>query len=244
VERRYADSYRRLFEEHWWWRAREDVILWSLRRLPLSGSPPYILDVGCGDGLFFSQLERFGRVEGIETDGGVVAPSTEHRARIHVQPFDDRFAPGRKFSLITMFDVLEHFEDRVATLRRAVGLLAPGGRLLITVPAFMSLWTAHDEFNHHHVRYSKRTFADDARRAGVRIESMRYFFVWPAAVKLMVRAWERLASGDPEPAKVPPAAVNRLLYRACLIEERIGRVVPFPFGSSLIIHAAAADPAR
>jgi hypothetical protein len=43
---------------------------------------------------------------------------------------------------------------------------------------------------------------------------------------------------------VPPAAVNRLLYRACLIEERIGRVVPFPFGSSLIIHAAAADPAR
>jgi len=240
VDRRYADSYRELFEKHWWWRAREDVILSYLRRLRLPGDPPSILDVGCGDGLFFPQLERFGRVEGIESDGNVIAASAERRARIHVRPFDDSFDPGRRFSLVTMFDVLEHFEDRVATLRRAAALLEPGGTLLLTVPAFMSLWTAHDEFNHHHVRYSKRTFTEDARGARVRIAEMRYFFVWPAAVKLLVRGWERFARNDPEPAKVPPASLNRALYYACLIEHRIGRVVPCPFGSSLIIRAAAA----
>lgn len=245
MDRRYADKYRELFERHWWWRAREDVILRYLRRLELRGDPPNILDVGCGDGLFFAQLERFGHVEGIENDGAVIAPTADRRSRIHVRPFDDSFEPGRRFALITMLDVLEHFEDRVATLRRAAELLDPGGRLLITVPAFMSLWTAHDEFNHHHIRYSKRTFTADARRAGVEIDEMRYFFVWPAAVKLLVRAWERVSRAVPEPAEVPPAPINALLHAACVLEHRIGRVVSYPVGSSLIIlaHRAPATPA-
>jgi SAM-dependent methyltransferase len=242
VDRRYADKYRELFEKHWWWRAREKVILWHLQRLELRGDPPNILDVGCGDGLFFPRLERFGHVEGIENDAGVIAPTAERRSRIHVQPFDDSFVPRQRFALITMFDVLEHFEDRVATLRRAAQLLEPGGTLLITVPAFMSLWTAHDEFNQHHIRYSKRTFADDARRAGVHIDEMRYFFVWPAAVKLLVRAWEKISRAAPQPAEIPPAPVNDLLYAACVLEHWIGRIVPYPLGSSLIIRARRAVP--
>lgn len=237
MDRRYADKYRDLFERHWWWRAREDEILWYLRRLRLAGDPPHILDVGCGDGLFFPQLERFGHVEGIENDGAVVAPTADRRSRIHVRPFDQSFEPGRRFALITMLDVLEHFEDRVASLRRAVELLEPDGTLLITLPAFPSLWTAHDEFNHHYVRYTKQSFAEDARRAGARIDEMRYFFLWPALVKLLVRAKERLFGGAPEPAEVPPAPLNAVLYAACLLEHRIGRLVPFPFGSSLIIRA-------
>lgn len=241
MDRRYADKYRDLFERHWWWRAREDEILWHLDRLHLAGDPPHILDVGCGDGLFFPQLERFGDVQGIENDGAVIAPLEERRSRIAVRPFDHTFEPGRRFDLITMLDVLEHFEDRVATLRRAVELLAPGGTLLLTLPAFQSLWTAHDEFNHHYVRYTKQTFAADARRAGARIDAMRYFFLWPAAVKLLVRLKERLLGGAPEPAEVPPAPVNALLYAACLVEHRIGRVVPFPVGSSLIVRASRAD---
>ena len=241
MDRRYADKYRDLFERHWWWRAREDEILWHLRRIRLRGDPPQILDVGCGDGLFFGELERFGEVQGIENDGAVIAPTAERRARIHVRPFDATFEPGRRFALITMLDVLEHFEDRVATLRRAVELLEPDGTLLITLPAFQSLWTAHDLFNHHYLRYTKETFAADARAAGCRIDEMRYFFLWPAAVKLLVRFKEALFGGAPEPAEVPPAPVNALLYAACMLEHRIGRVVPFPVGSSLIVRAGRAD---
>jgi SAM-dependent methyltransferase len=240
VERRYADKYRELFERHWWWRAREDEILWHVRRLRLRGDPPHILDVGCGDGLFFPQLERFGRVEGIESDGAVISPTADRR-RIHVRPFDETFDPGRRFALITMLDVLEHFEDRVSTLRRAVELLEPDGTLLITLPAFPSLWTAHDVVNHHYVRYTKRTFRDDARRAGVHIEEMRYFFLWPAAAKLVIRLKERVLGAALEPAEVPPRPINALLYAASLLEHRIGRVVPFGVGSSLIVRARRAD---
>ena len=237
MDRRYADKYRALYERHWWWRSREDEILWHLRRIRLHGSPPRILDVGCGDGLFFPQLERFGEVEGIENDGAVIAPTVERARRIHVRPFDASFAPGRRYDLITMLDVLEHFPDRVATLRRALELLAPDGTLLITLPAFQSLWTAHDEFNQHYVRYTRRSFLADADQAGVRVDEMRYFFLWPAAVKLLVRLKEGLLGGAPEPAEVPPAPINALLYASCRIENRVGRVVPFPVGSSLIVRA-------
>jgi len=52
----YARRYRELYERHWWWRAREHVILDTLRRIEPPGGFPSILDIGCGDGLFFDRL--------------------------------------------------------------------------------------------------------------------------------------------------------------------------------------------
>src|SRR2546426_4518668 len=51
---------------HWWWRARERLILDVLRRLRPGAGWSAILDVGCGDGLFFERLAEFGPVEGVE----------------------------------------------------------------------------------------------------------------------------------------------------------------------------------
>ena len=56
----YGKQYRLLFERHWWWRAREVVILDELHRLKPDGSWGNILDVGCGDGLFFPRLAENG----------------------------------------------------------------------------------------------------------------------------------------------------------------------------------------
>lgn len=70
---------------------------------------------------------------------------------------------GKDYSLILMLDVLEHLEDPVGALQHAVDLLTPEGTLLITVPAFMALWTNHDVLNHHLTRYTKRSFSNVAR---------------------------------------------------------------------------------
>ena len=61
----YAQQYRTLYTQHWWWRAREHYILNMLRRLDL---PQFasILDIGCGDALFFDILQHFGTPYGIE----------------------------------------------------------------------------------------------------------------------------------------------------------------------------------
>ncbi len=159
----YGEAYREIYERHWWWRAREAIILdVTGRRLVVRGSQQ-ILDVGCGDGLFFDQLLKFGEVQGVESTAELVDPNGQHRSRIHVGPFDESFEPGERFSLILMLDVLEHMEDPVAALRKAWSLLVPGGTLLITVPAFMLLWTQHDVLNHHLVRYTKSSIRTGCR---------------------------------------------------------------------------------
>src|SRR5690349_11137166 len=68
----YARSYRRLWERHWWWRSREAFVLRWIERLHDRSPRRRILDVGCGDGLFFEQLEQFGAVEGLEPDPSLI----------------------------------------------------------------------------------------------------------------------------------------------------------------------------
>ena len=124
----YGARYRALYERHWWWRAREAKILGILERhAPRQGFGP-ILDVGCGDGLFFPKLQKFGEPRGVETDVDLV--SDENRQRIHIGPFDETFTPSERFGLILMLDVVEHLDDDVAALRYASELLTPDGLLL------------------------------------------------------------------------------------------------------------------
>jgi 2-polyprenyl-3-methyl-5-hydroxy-6-metoxy-1,4-benzoquinol methylase len=200
-----------------------------------------VLDVGCGDGLFFdalASLEGVQLVEGVEPAAALVSPDGPHRDRIHVVPFDARFAPPRRYSLVLMLDVLEHLPDPAAALRHAVSLLEPGGVLVATVPAFLSLWTRHDDINQHYTRYTVRTFRALAAAAGMRIVQTRYFFRWTAAAKLATRLVETLVPGAPTLPGVPAAPINAALYGLSRLEERVAGVAPLPFGSSLLVVGA------
>jgi SAM-dependent methyltransferase len=238
----YGARYRELFERHWWWRARERVILETLRTLQPPEGWPSILDVGCGDGLFFDALGRLPGariVEGVESAAELVSPDGPHRDRIHLTPFDGRFQPGRRYSLILMLDVLEHLPEPVAAVRHALSLLEPRGTLLVTVPAFMSLWTRHDDLNHHYIRYDKGSFAALAAQAGLHVERSRYVFRWTFAAKLATRLVERLVPGEPTPPTVPARPVNAALYALSRVEELLVGALPLPFGSSLLAVGSA-----
>jgi SAM-dependent methyltransferase len=237
MDERYARNYRELFEHHWWWRARESQILETLARMRPGNRWGSILDVGCGDGLFFEKLESMGRVEGVEMDPIGLDPKGRWVERIHVCPFDRTFQPGRNYQLILMLDVLEHLADPVAGLRRAVELLEPDGTILITVPAFPSLWTRHDDLNHHYRRYTRRTLEALAGEAGARIHRSRYFFHWTGPVKLVMHFKERLFGSSDRIPQVPAAWLNRLLYQLSRAEQGVFRSIPVPFGSSLIAVA-------
>lgn len=234
----YGARYRDLFERHWWWRARERVILDALHAHEPASGWGNVLDIGCGDGLFFDALAAMPGVtlvEGVEPAQELVSPDGPHRARIHTVPFDERFDTGRRYSLITMLDVLEHLPDPVTALSHALSLLTPDGVFLATVPAFMALWTRHDELNHHYTRYTTKTFGDLARAAGLRIDEERYFFRWTALAKVGTRIAEWAIPGQPATPAVPAAMVNDALYTMSRVEERVLGRVPLPFGSSLLV---------
>jgi 2-polyprenyl-3-methyl-5-hydroxy-6-metoxy-1,4-benzoquinol methylase len=237
----YLDLYRELYARHWWWRAREKLILKTLRDLQPAQGWKSILDVGCGDGLFFDQLLQFGEVQGVEPAAAVVNPEGAHRSRIHICPFDENFQPGKQFPLILMLDVLEHLPDPAAALGRALALLAPQGMLLVTVPAFKWLWTNHDVINEHFTRYTRKTFRELARRAGLRIQAERYFFQWLFPVKLATRVLERAMHLQPQPARVPPKWINTPLYLLSRLEQKTWGALPWPFGSSLMVWGRKSD---
>jgi SAM-dependent methyltransferase len=242
----YAGVYRDLYRRHWWWRAREALLVREIASHMPAGGWRTILDVGCGDGLLFDHLSAFGEPWGVEVDPSLVPPDSPHRSRIHIGPFDHTFRAAEPVGLVLLLDVLEHLTEPVAALRHAGHLLAPQGKVLITVPAFQFLWTRHDELNQHVVRYTRASLERTVSAAGLVPVASRYLFHWLFPAKLIVRAIEAVApAATAAPASVPPVPINNLLYHVCRIEERSLGWAGLPFGTSVLAWCVkAADHAR
>ena len=234
MKQAYAGVYRDLHERHWWWRSREAVLLRELAARAPGGGWRRILDVGCGDALFFDQLKRFGDVWGVEPDASLIRDDNPYRARIHVGSFDESSRAEAPFGRVLMLDVLEHMRDPVRALRRVREVLEPDGALLVTVPAFPVLWTRHDDWNDHVVRHTRRSLGRAAGEAGLTVVASRYLYHWLFPAKLAVRAVEAMRRGRAGPASIPPTWINRTLIRVSEAEERLLGWARLPFGSSLL----------
>jgi len=232
MEQEYAAIYADLYRNHWWWRAREAILIDVFSQLNLPASCR-ILDVGCGDGLFFSALGRFGEVKGIETDESLISPDGRWRDCIFTKPLGDPIYDAMEFDLITALDVIEHIEDDRTAIARMVDLLAPAAKLVVTVPAFMALWDQHDEMNRHFRRYSRRTLQDALHGFGT-IRECRYLFHSIFFPKLCVKFLNHFRSNKVPQHGIPAASLNLLSSKWCVLEHRWLRKVPVPFGTSVL----------
>jgi SAM-dependent methyltransferase len=91
--------------------------------------------VGCGTGGFLSRLaaDHGAECRGVEADPGLAARARARGLTVHHADFA-RFETAERFDAVTLFHVLEHVADPEAVLRRAAGLLAPGGVLCVETP--------------------------------------------------------------------------------------------------------------
>lgn len=236
MEPQYGRQYRELFLRHWWWRAREEALVRVLRRRRGSGGRLRILDVGCGDGLFFPRLAEFGEVEGVEPDRELIDPTGMHASKIYAAPFDRNFQPGKRYDLLLMLDVLEHLDDAPQALACAYSLLESRGALLLTVPAFRSIWTNHDVLNQHRTRYRRKTLFPMLRNAGFSILESNYWFQWTFPVKFAVRLFEKIFHSQPSLPKIPVNWINRFLYGVSRLEQETLGAGGIPFGSTLMVY--------
>lgn len=81
------------------------------------------------------------------------------------------------FDTIVCLNVLEHIEDDLKALSRMHGMLAPGGRLVLLVPAFQFLYGTVDRALGHYRRYTRKDLLPVMRRAGFVIERSFYMNV-------------------------------------------------------------------
>jgi SAM-dependent methyltransferase len=238
VDLEYELQTHRAEDRHWWYRGRRRVLERTISRLDLAPGAR-ILDAGCGSGRNMVELARYGAVTGVELSPPSVALARARDAgevlegSVLEMPFADA-----SFDFAVSLDVIEHLEDDRAALRELRRVVAPGGALLLTVPAYQRLWSRHDEINHHHRRYSARTLLDAAADAGWRAARTTHFnaLLLPAAI--VMRVAERLRSGATESSLdlwIPPAPLNWLLTQPlCLEAALIGRGTRIPAGLSLL----------
>ncbi|MGO9449195.1 MAG: class I SAM-dependent methyltransferase, partial [Solirubrobacteraceae bacterium] len=195
---------------------------------------------GCGSGRNMLELARLGSVTGVELSGTSVALARERgvgevvEGSVLEMPFADD-----SFDLAVSLDVIEHLEDDLTALRELRRTVAPGGALLVTVPAYQWLWSGHDEINHHHRRYTRRSLQRVAQQAGWVQERTTYFNSLLLPVAIVLRVLDRFASAATTESSldlwVPPAPVNWLLERPLTLEAAvIGRGGRIPAGLSLL----------
>ena len=221
--------------KHWWFVSRRRVLeaLIARRAAPQAGA--HVLDMGCGSGGNMEMLGRFGDVEGAEYD----AASREIAAERGIGPVfagglpDDLDVEDERYGLIGMFDVLEHIDDDVGSLRALGAKLAPDGALVLSVPALPWLWSGHDVAHHHYRRYTAKTLRAAIAEAGLREDRIGYFnsVVFPLA--LVQRLIQKLTGLGQGAAGIPSPPVNALLRWAFGLERHLIGRVPMPIGLSL-----------
>ena len=224
MEKAYELQTHRAEDRHWWYRGRRRLLDRVISAMAL---PPgaRILDAGCGSGRNMVELARYGSVAGVEVSPESAGVAREREVgqvvegSIGAMPFADD-----SFALAVCLDVIEHLEDDHGALVELRRVVAAGGALLVTVPAYPWLWSSHDTINQHQRRYTRRSLLAAAGGAGWRAERVTYFNSLLLPVAIAMRALERVRPAESETSPdlwIPPAPLNRLLEQPLHLEAAI-----------------------
>ncbi len=164
------------------------ALRWPLIKRALEQvKPRSVLEIGCGQGAMGARLvaltESFVAVEP-DTESAIVAASRiEPRGGEVINGLSTALAADRNFDMVAAFEVLEHIEDDEAALLAWREQVAPGGHLLLSVPAWQHLFSPSDTAVGHFRRYSPAELTDKLRAAGfepVRVQ----LYGWPLVYML------------------------------------------------------------
>ncbi len=239
MEKVLYDEMRESETEHWWFQARREILLQVIKSFVPKGAS--VLDVGCGTGFILEKLQHDYDAHGL--DHAEVAVNYCHeRGLTFVKQglLGEETFNNKKFHLISFLDVIKHIEDDLAVLLAAKPYLSENGVVMITVPAFEFLWSAHDEIHHHKRRYTKETLTELLQKAGYTVRYISYFntllFPMIALVRVIGNLTGRRNASD---AKPQSKFVNEMLYRVFESERNLLPNVSLPFGVSLLAVAEA-----
>jgi SAM-dependent methyltransferase len=243
-------AYKQFLEldrSHWWMRGRRSVYLGLIEHFVKHKRPQRILDLGAGIGGFLEGLD------GIHGEGGRVFPAdidAESLGHIAARGFPggviaDGYALPYKsgsFDLICLFDAIEHTEDDLAVMVEIERVLAPGGHLFVSVPAYQMLFANNDRVARHYRRYRRGRLDDLFGRAGMAVvrntHSNVFLFPLILPVVLVIKLLEKVfrMKADPSHTNLTwpmPKFVHSLLAAIFSAELPFSRRFGWPVGHSI-----------
>ena len=243
-----------LEDTYWWFVARRDLVRRLLARYLPAGAARRTLasaeaqtasgrrriaDIGCGTGATLSLLQPFGRAVGMDIAEEAVGFCRErgHQELVQGTAVDLPFADA-SFDAIAALDILEHLDDDAQAVREIARVLRPGGLLVFTAPAYMFLWSEHDEALNHRRRYVAPQIRALLESAGLEVLKVSYcitLLLAPIyAFRLVGRLLGHEKKGEPKTALYTlPGPLNALLIEILYLENRWLARFNLPFGVSL-----------
>ena len=226
-------------ERMWWYRALHIRVMDALRRRP--GPNGIVLDAGCGTGGLLRRLTALDRpLAGLEFNPAAAARAAAKSGALTAAgdanslPFGDG-----AFAALTSCDVLCHRAvdppTAVAEFRR---VLAPGGTVVLNLPAYQWLRSTHDIRVHNDRRFTASHARDLLAGAGFTAIEARY---WNALLlPLMILQRKVLRSDEAarsDEAPFPPW-LDTTLHGATVFEHGLARLgMRYPAGGSILLVA-------
>lgn len=236
-----SEYFEDLFEMEagsFWFRARNELILWALGKYFQECTS--FLEVGCGTGYVltgvnkqFPDLALAGSelfAEGLKFARKRVATAEFFELDARKLPFSEAY------DVIGAFDVLEHIEEDTQVLSELWRASRRG--IILTVPQHMFLWSGVDEYACHKRRYSATELKQKVEAAGFKVVKMSSFVTSLLPLMLLSRLTKKTADqvGTSE-VNLPPI-IDKTLEQVLAFERSFIRAgVNLPFGGSLLLVA-------
>ena len=232
----------RLEPQSFWFRARNDLIVWALRQyFPQARN---LLEIGCGTGFVLKGIQT--ACPDLDLHGGEISETGAAIARrrlpgVPIERLDALALPfAEEFDVVCAFDVLEHIEDDWEALVNLVGAARRGGGVVVTVPQHSWLWSVADEVAHHARRYSRADLCEKLRNAGLDVLRATSFVSLLLPLMFAARLRYRLGRRpyDMVSELVVGPRTGAVLESILGLERAAIRLgVSFPIGGSLLVVA-------
>src|SRR3989344_8353690 len=227
MELEEIDKMYELEDSHWWFSGKRELIVNIVNSL----NPKNILDVGCGTGSLVSSLNKTYEVVGCEYSKDAIR-LCQNRGSIRLIRSDAEKLPFKEesFDVVTLLDVVEHIDNDVEMLLEVRRVLTAGGHVVISVPAHMFLWQAHDVLHHHKRRYASAELKYKLRLSGFEIVRMTY---WNSLLFPFSAGYKFFSKGSN--IKKHSSIVNYIFHSVLSLDNSvIRRGGNVPFGVSIL----------
>jgi SAM-dependent methyltransferase len=236
------DEYATMFrveETHWWYQTLHRLIFQTLDEELPDWRAKEIVDVGCGTGAILKQLGNPEKNVGIDLAPEAISFCRE-RGLNNVQQGDILALPfpDASFDAVICSSVLYHqwVSDVEGAVREMHRVLRPGGALLINVPAFPFLYSAHDEAVMTARRFRKGEIRKLLEKQNFKIRRLTYWttFLFPLAIAARTLGGSKMGRDfETEGASFTQRAFARIMA----LELRLLRNISLPFGVALLAVA-------
>lgn len=162
-----------IINRHPWELSRVESLIKEINKYEINGD---VLDIGCGDSYFDYELlkknKNINKLYGID-----IYAKEEIKDEKYIVINDYKKLKNKKFDAIIMCDVIEHIENDSDFLENTVKkLLKKDGKIIITVPAYQSLFSKHDEELRHYRRYNIKMIKELCDKTSFKIKKFHYFY--------------------------------------------------------------------